>query len=129
MKKPKQFVPNRFSSGKTFKLPRLYDDPEWVRYSRKFLMINTKCYACSNRSQATDHFVAHKNDKELFWKLDNMVPLCNACHNTVTSNYDKFNPPLTDKKLEWFNNMRVVTGTTVIVKVVPLEYTRKPDRE
>lgn len=127
MKKPKQYTPQKAKGSSSFKIPRLYELPEWKEYSRKFLRINNKCYACGENSGATDHWTAHKNDIDLFWKEDNMLPLCSKCHNTVTANFDKFNPPKTQEKLEWINGMRVITGTTVIVKVVHTSYRRKKD--
>jgi len=127
MKKPKLYSPQRIKGNSTFKIPRLYDTPEWKEYSRRFLNNNPKCYACGERSGATDHWTAHKNDIDLFWKEDNMLPLCSKCHNIVTSNYDKFNPPKTEEKLQWINQMRVVTGTTLKVKITAINWKRKKE--
>ena len=125
MKKPKQFGIPKSSGSSTFKIPRLYDTPEWKEYSARFLIHNPKCYSCGEKSGATDHFISHKNNKELFWKVDNMVPLCSKCHNTVTANFDKFFPPKTEEKLKWLNDNRVKYGISFKVKVVPLKYERK----
>ena len=71
----------RLGKGKSvFSIPSLYKDQKWVAYSKKFLSINKKCYACGEKSQATDHWRAHKNRKEFFWNPNNMLPLCFNCH-------------------------------------------------
>lgn len=125
-KKPKSFAPQRTTSAKKFKLPRLYDNPEWVEYSRKFLFHNTKCYACGGKSQVTDHWTAHKNDIDLFWKMDNLIPLCKPHHNYCTVMWDRFNPPKTQLKLEWINSMRLQNNVNFKVKIVPIKFQRKP---
>lgn len=129
MKKSNQFKPPRSKGNSVFRIPRLYDTPEWKEYSKKFLIHNPKCYACGNTARAVDHFKAFKKDKNLFWDIENMLPLCNECHNTVTANFDKFNPPKTKEKLEWINNKRLQTETSIKVKVTPINYRRVKDFE
>lgn len=104
-----------------FKIPSLYSQPEWIDYSKKFLKQNPKCYACGNKSEATDHWKAHKNDLELFWNPNNMLPLCSKCHSFVTNHYDRVNPPLIVEKLKWIQSMRMVNDLTFKVKFVPLK--------
>jgi len=113
----------------TFKMPTLYQSKDWVEYSKKFLIANKKCYSCGEKSQVTDHWTAHKNDVNLFWNPHNVLPLCAKCHNTVTSNFDKFTPPKTKEKLEWINEKRVQAGITFAVKFVPLKEELKRKRE
>jgi len=103
-----------------FSIPSLYKSGEWVDFSKKFLKINSKCYACGNKSESTDHWKAHKNDLELFWNPNNMLPLCNKCHSHVTNHFDKFTPPLTKEKLDWIQEKRMSLNITFKVTFVPL---------
>ena len=129
MKKPPQYKPPRSKGNSVFKIPRLYDTPEWKEYSKKFLLHNPSCYACGKRSRAVDHFKAFKKDEKLFWDIENMLPLCNECHNTVTANFDKYNPPKTKEKLEWINLKRIQSETFIKVKVTPINYQRRAEFE
>lgn len=121
MQKPNKFKNKKQKGNSVFKIPRLYDDPKWVKYSQSFLKLNPLCYACGKKSEVTDHWTAHKNDKELFWKTDNLIPLCAQCHNTVTPLFDRFNPPKTQEKLIWVNQKRLLHGLVFRVKVLPLD--------
>lgn len=124
-KKPKQYKPQKTSGTKAFRIPSWYEDPEWVAYSKRFLIHNPQCYCCPARARAVDHLIAFKKNIDLFWKVDNFIPLCSQHHNTVTANFDKFNPPKTREKLEWLSNMRLINDLCHKVKIVPLKLERK----
>ena len=122
----KLFRPNRgglgtrpvFNGRKNIK--DMYDS-EWARYSRKFLSINNKCYCCNSKSEVTDHVIPHKGSEVLFKKLDNHIPLCKICHNTVTALFDKqyIAGSSIERKLIWINQMRSNNSVTIAVKVLP----------
>lgn len=121
MKKAPQFKPKKRTGSRVFRIPKLYEDPKWIKYSQHFLSINFMCYSCGRKAEVTDHWTAHKNDKELFWKEDNLIPLCAKCHNYVTSSFDRYTPPKTIEKLRWINQKRVLNGVTFKVKFISLE--------
>lgn len=117
------FKPSKANSNRKFNSRELilamYKSSEWMTYSRKFLAVNTQCYSCGNKSEATDHLVAHKGDVELFWKLDNMIPLCHKCHNYITSKFDYKSIPDFEGKLKFMHTNRLRNGLMFRVKVVP----------
>lgn len=121
MKKPKSFKPKTHQSKRVFDgrkhITDLYDHA-WEKYREKYLKNNPKCYACGKPSKAIDHVAAHRGDVALFWKLDNMIPLCTSCHNTVTSLFDRQGKRV-EKKLEWLKNSRLKKGVTTKAKVTP----------
>lgn len=121
MKKPPQFKPKKTSGKSVFKLPRLYEDNKWIKYSQKFLSLNPRCYSCGKKSQVTDHWRAHKNNLDLFWNAENVIPLCAKCHNFVTSSFDRFATPKLEEKLRWINEQRLLYAVTFKVKFVPIE--------
>ncbi|MEO1530438.1 MAG: hypothetical protein AAFX06_34045 [Planctomycetota bacterium] len=50
-----------------------------------------KCYICESKAPATinvEHFVAHRNDKELKFDWDNLFWSCGHCNNTKLAKYD-----------------------------------------
>jgi len=116
----KKFSGKAGKGNSKFKIPSLYSNGEWVLYSKKFLKVNPYCYACGEKSESTDHWKAHKNNLELFWNPNNMLPLCNKCHSHVTNNYDRFTPPLTAEKLEWIQGQRMSLDISIRVTFVPL---------
>lgn len=121
MKKPKIFTRPRFKT-KTFN-PRkdrdsLYDT-EWATYSKSFLRINPKCYACGRPSEVVDHLMAHKGKESLFKMLNNHIPLCKSHHDKITARFDRHEPPLYKEKLEYLAKVRLETGTTLVVRVLP----------
>lgn len=124
MKRIAVFKPQKGIGGAKFNgkahIDALYKDSEWVKYSHKYLGINTKCYCCGNPSQAVDHLKAHKGDKTLFWQLDNMLPLCHRCHNTVTALFDRFAVQKYNDKLKWIGRCRGVNMLSFKVMVVPI---------
>lgn len=121
MKKVKQFSREKFE-GKSFNpnshIDAMYEG-EWREYSKEFLKENPTCYACGQRSEAVDHVVAHKGDEKLFWKLDNFLPLCHRCHNTITAFFDRHFKQRLKEKLEWLSKSRRNNELTGSVKTVP----------
>lgn len=109
------------SGAKKFTKASKYSTPEWNKFSSKFLSYNPNCYSCGAVAQVTDHIEAHKGNDELFWRQDNMMPLCKTCHSTVTQLFDRFTPPKTYEKLVWVTDKRIDTDTKVRVKVVPIQ--------
>ncbi len=90
----KSFVPShRKNVGKKFngraKIDAMYD-VTWEKYRARFLAINKECYACGKPSQVVDHLIPHLGNSGLFEKLDNHLPLCIPCHNTLTSKFDRY---------------------------------------
>jgi 5-methylcytosine-specific restriction endonuclease McrA len=84
-------------------------DHAWEKYRARFLSINPECYACAKPANVCDHLIPHQGDEKLFRKLDNHIPLCFACHNTVTGLFDckyRAGNPVT-KKIAWLNRNRV----------------------
>lgn len=120
MKKISQFRIKQ-SSIKKFRKAKLADSDEWRSYSRKFLSHNPTCYACGARSEATDHMVAHKEKVSLFWKVDNYLPLCHTCHNTITAMFDRHPVPKTAEKLAWIAAKRADLEIFTRVIVVPFD--------
>ena len=124
MQKPKKFTPSR--NEKAFKFnpnidrDRMYDH-DWEKYRVKFLSINSLCYACGSKSTVVDHLTPHKGDESLFKKLDNHIPMCKRCHDTVTAYFDKnyVKNGSIDPKLRWLQKSRIDYGVTVKVKVLP----------
>lgn len=97
----------------------MYKSPEWVSYSKKYLEINNKCYACGKPSQAVDHLLPHKGNAGLFKQLDNHIPLCFKCHNTCTALFDRYSQPKTEDKMRWLARMREKLQLTFKVFVLP----------
>lgn len=131
MKRSKVFKPRTSSSNKRYKPKEkeerkerqsLYNTPEWKTYRFRFLHYNKNCYACGVSKDSAklivDHVKVHKSDEELFWNVSNFIPLCNRCHNTITSLFDKHTVQRLEDKMKWIENKRRETGTTVKVKVV-----------
>jgi hypothetical protein len=115
---PSKFRP-KSSGARKFTPKKKYNSQEWLEYRSKFLNHNPECYACSSKSSVVDHVRAWKKDERLYYKEDNLIPLCSSCHSTVTQLFDRFSEPLTEDKIRWLNTKRLQTGTTVRPKVVP----------
>jgi hypothetical protein len=120
MKKISQFATKR-AFTKQFRKVKLGDSDAWRDYSRKFLANNPKCYACGAPSQATDHIVAHKERLELFWKIDNYMPLCKSCHSTLTNLFDRGPVPDTEGKLRWVAEKRAECEIFTKVMITPFD--------
>lgn len=128
MQKPKSFRPKTkpegWKSNQVFNgrlhLDRLYDHV-WERYSKVFLSFNPNCYSCGSKSSVVDHIQPHKGDEVIFRKLDNHLPLCFKCHNTVTALYDKkyIKGHSVEPKLRWLAQQRINYQCTTRVKVLP----------
>ena len=123
MNRAAKFKPNTTSGAPRYnhraKIEAMYKSGDWIEYSRKFLSYNPKCYSCGNKSEATDHLTPHKGDENLFWKLDNMIPLCHKCHNTITARFDGKLVPDPIGKLKWIARNRAINTLAFKVKVVP----------
>jgi 5-methylcytosine-specific restriction endonuclease McrA len=65
----------------------------------------------------------HHGDLELFWKTDNLIPLCHSCHNKITNKFDRKHTPgnseLANKKLAYLSFNRRINELSFRVKVVP----------
>ena len=126
MEKIKSFKPSHLTHKaiKSFNgranIDALYDE-NWEKYRLQFLEHNPRCYSCGVEAKVVDHITPHKGNIKLFWKMDNYIPLCHRCHNTVTSLFDRNHLPghSINRKLNWLatNRARFLVGT--IVKVVP----------
>lgn len=101
-------APGRKLKSVVEKYEVLYDRA-WRAYRKRFLEINSKCYACSNFARVVDHLIPHKGDIQLFKKLDNHLPLCEKCHNTVTALFDMKYLAGQDisMKLRWLHDARM----------------------
>ena len=124
MKRIESFKPKMESSAKAFngraKIQAMYKRDEWVKFSRRFLEINNKCYACGQPSEVTDHLTPHRGDEKLFCQPDNMIPLCCKCHNIVTARFDRNGGAKNlNTKLQWLFNNRVRNEISIKVKVIP----------
>lgn len=120
MQKSKKFSLSK-TSNKAFKKKRLYDNPEWANYSRRFLATNRECYSCGVKSEILDHVLAHKGDEVKFWNITNMIPLCKKCHDFITATFDRHPVPKTEEKMKWISAKRAETETYVKVKMVTRE--------
>lgn len=117
MKKIPQFRP-KSSGAKKFTKKSPYKTYDWVEFRNLFLQHNPRCYSCGNRATVCDHIVPHKGDNELFWKSDNIIPLCKLCHDTCTGLFDQFALPKTEEKLEWLYRQRLKNEINIRVKVI-----------
>lgn len=69
---------------------KLYDTQAWRKLTKRMLRENPVCPSClaSGRMEAateTDHVVAHKGDRALFFDPSNMWCLCKQCHAKKTA--------------------------------------------
>lgn len=120
MKKSKQFKPTKATGTSKFAKKSPYLTLEWTEYRNLFLKHNPKCYVCESVARVVDHWQAHKGDAELFWKVDNFIPLCKSCHSIVTALFDRHPIPKTEDKLKWMLQKRTENDVTLKVKVVPV---------
>lgn len=124
MKKPTQFKRTTGGVGRKFDGKKSWEDmydAEWNKYRSKFLYHNPRCYTCGGTSSVVDHITPAKGDSALFKKLDNHLPLCNICHNTITARFDrnyKVGEPI-EPKLRWIAAIRSRNMITIRVKVLP----------
>jgi 5-methylcytosine-specific restriction endonuclease McrA len=123
MIKPKLFKPNHGGIGKKFdglkKWEDMYD-AVWAKYRQKFLYNNPNCYCCGSIASVVDHITPAKGDEKLFKKLDNHLPLCSVCHNTITAKFDrnyKQGDAITPK-LKWIEGVRSRNQITIRVRVL-----------
>jgi 5-methylcytosine-specific restriction enzyme A len=120
VEKPKQYSPR--PNGKSYVSPErektqaMYVTKEWRQYKFRFLHHNPLCYMCESKATVVDHIVAHKGDKILFEKLDNHLPLCVRCHNTLTAKFDRNPKTNPQEKIAYIESHRT---NTFPVKVLP----------
>lgn len=95
---------------------------EWAQYSSEFLALNTKCYSCGQKSEATDHIKVHLGDFELFYDRENHIPLCHKCHNYITGKFDRKIPQDLVGKMRWIGANRMRNGLTFSVKILPFVF-------
>lgn len=128
MKKTKQYKPPKFK-GKTFTPPpsaerkssqSLYTK-SWSNYRFRFLHHNPTCYTCGQKSTVLDHCVSHKGNRDLFWKVDNYIPLCKLCHDRITAHFDRHSTALTEEKMKWISARREESGIKSKVKITPFK--------
>lgn len=126
MKKQKSFRPIQSTGWKSKSvyngrsaLDKLYDG-NWEKYRLKFLRHNPTCYSCGSKALVVDHIQPHKGDEKLFKKLDNHLPLCHKCHNTITALFDKnyIKGNTIEPKLKWIAQNRINYQCDVRVKVL-----------
>lgn len=72
---------------------KLYKTSRWQRLRIQVLKIQPLCVECSSIGRITkatvvDHIKPHKGDEELFYKLENLQPLCKPCHDRKTAKED-----------------------------------------
>lgn len=126
MKRPKVFKPlhQKFLKGREHDgreaIDRLYNY-QWEKYRAVFLNVNPVCYACGKSATVVDHLNPHKGDFNLFWKIDNYLPLCKKDHDTITNLFDRRHQPGTPptKKIQWLAGMRSMMDLSHRVKIVP----------
>lgn len=121
----RNFKPKHASStGRSFshrKAWLLLYDVTWEKYRLKFLSVNSKCYSCGDTATVVDHLEPHQGDKAVFEKLDNHIPLCKRCHDTVTAKFDRHwsRGKSITPKISWFSSNRLIKGLTFRIKVMP----------
>jgi len=123
LKKPKTYKPKFGRGKKVFKKAELSArqkgyDTVWEKYRFRFLHYNPNCYSCPNKATVVDHLIAHKGDSELFRKLDNHVPLCKQCHDTITGKFDRHKEQDLVGKLKWLQEKREHFNMKSKVKVL-----------
>jgi hypothetical protein len=120
--RPKHIVDK--GNGRVFNGRKRIDDMydgTWEKYRYAFLAINRLCFACGSLATVVDHLVPHKGDPVLFKKLDNHIPLCAKCHNTLTSLFDrdfKIGSSI-QPKIQWIVTNRARNDLNTRVKVLP----------
>ncbi len=107
-------------------IDKMYDS-DWEKYRLKFLAINNECYACFKPATVVDHLRPHQGDAALFEKLDNHIPLCIPCHNTVTTKFDRHYRPGNSiaAKIEWLSRNRIVGDGQIPKRVKVLSVYRE----
>lgn len=91
---------------------------QWSIFRKKFLRVNPDCYTCGAKANVIDHIVVHKGDPDLFWKHDNLMPLCKFCHDTITGLFDNKPVQELEGKYKWIGEARLRRGLSNRIKVV-----------
>ena len=60
----------------------------WQKARTIFLKKHPVCVVCGKMATVVDHIIPHRGDDKLFWDESNWQPLCKACHDKKTGNYD-----------------------------------------
>ena len=69
---------------------KLYNTTQWRRMRYNILSKNPLCARCSKYNYIepavdVDHIISHKGNKELFYDMNNLQPLCKKCHSWKTN--------------------------------------------
>jgi 5-methylcytosine-specific restriction enzyme A len=69
-------------------------DYKWRKYRLQFLTDNPLCKMCAeegmiNPATVVHHKIAHKGDRELFWRRSNHEPLCAPHHDSTEQAREK----------------------------------------
>lgn len=123
MQRPKQFKPTSTSgtdrkfNGRAH-IDAMYDDA-WNKYRVRFLKENPRCYCCGRVATVVDHLKVHRGDERLFKQLDNHVPNCEKCHNSITALFDRHPVQKLNDKIKWLQWSRAKNELNFKVKVLP----------
>lgn len=68
---------------------QLYQSAEWRALRKDVLFTVPLCVTCSAAGRVTvatdvDHIIPHRGDRELFFDIKNLQPLCKSCHSRKT---------------------------------------------
>ena len=67
----------------------------WQGLREAILAESPLCYLCLETlnqpvaATVVDHVVRHQGDPELFWDVDNLIPLCKNCHDSTAQILEK----------------------------------------
>ena len=81
----------KISAGTRY--PKLYGR-RWRKLRKTFLTENPLCVMCMDEGRVTsaeevDHIEQHNGNKELFYDLDNLQPLCRFHHRTIKAEIER----------------------------------------
>jgi len=121
-KAPKQYKPRRVKPKKRFTFNKTGRakgyDYKWEKYRRRFLYHNPNCYTCPDKANTVDHILTHKGDRKIFEAVNNHMPLCKLCHNTITGKFDRHKIQDIEGKGKWINKMRETYRKTTKIKML-----------
>lgn len=69
-----------------------YHTHRWTKFSRWYRTRFPLCKLCGRRSEVVDHIVPARLDEFDWYDLNNLQPLCHACHNRKRATEDKQHP-------------------------------------
>lgn len=96
----------------------LYKTAKWTNHREKFLELNPKCFCCGAKSTVSDHLKAHKGKEELFFQVDNIIPLCKKDHDTITALFDRHPVQKYREKLMYISRCRSMNDISTKIFVV-----------